>query len=106
MDRETIEKAANEKYADNTFAYKGFITGAEWRINSAWHGLDEFPVPDKTVIMEYIIDGHADYVFTHLSKNINVVTDEYCFCFYIDDGEVTRWAYIDDLLPDGKEGQK
>ena len=47
MDRETIEKAANEKYADNTFAYKGFITGAEWRINAAWHGLDEFPVPGE-----------------------------------------------------------
>lgn len=106
MDRETIEKAANEKYADNTFAYKGFITGAEWRINAAWHGLDELPVPDKTVIVEYVIDGHAEYVFTHLSENANVVTDEYGFCFYVDGGKITRWAYISDLLPERKEETK
>lgn len=46
MNYETIEKAANEKYADNTFAYKGFIEGALWRINSAWHDFeddDDFP---------------------------------------------------------------
>lgn len=111
MTREQIERAAKENASTHFglinkewWARKnGFEDGARWRINSVWHGLDEFPVPDKTVIVEYIIDGHADYVFTHLSKNINVVTDEYCFCFYIDDGEVTRWAYIDDLLPGGKE---
>ena len=120
MNRETIEKAAGE-YAEENAWYPGetsyecdiremeeafadaYKAGAEWRINSAWHGLDELPVPDKTVIVEYIIDGHAEYVFTHLSENANVVTDEYGFCFYVDSGKITRWAYIDDLLPDGKE---
>lgn len=81
----------------------GFIEGAQWRINAVWHGLDELPEPDVTVIVEYAIDGHTEYVFTHLSENANVVTDKYGFCFYVDGVEITRWAYIDDLLPDGKE---
>ena len=114
METKKIESAA-DKYAesatpsncygdfDQNAIAEAFECGAQWRINAAWHELDEFPEPDVTVIVEYIIDGHADYVFTHLSKNINVVTDEYGFCFYVDGGKITRWAYIDDLLPDGKE---
>lgn len=37
MKREEIEKASNEKFGDNSFPYKGFIEGVEWRINSVWH---------------------------------------------------------------------
>lgn len=33
MKREEIEKASNEKFGDNSFSYKGFIEGVEWRIN-------------------------------------------------------------------------
>ena len=114
MNKETIENAADQ-YAESATPSncygdfdliaiaEAFERGARWRINSAWHGLDELPVSDKTVIVEYIIDGHAEYVFTHLSENANVVTDEYGFCFYVDGGKITRWAYIDDLLPEGKE---
>ena len=43
MTRDEIERVANAKYKDNTFAYKGFIEGAEWRINSVWHSTDELP---------------------------------------------------------------
>lgn len=112
MNKETIEKAARSNALDDisivginerAIAMKHFVAGAQWRINSAWHGLDELPEPDVTVIVEYTIDGHADYVFTHMSENANVVTDEYGFCFYVDGGKITRWAYIDDLLPDRKE---
>lgn len=114
MNKETIEKAAKENASTHFglinkewWARKnGFEDGARWRINSVWHELDELPEPDVTVIVEYIIDGHAEYVFTHLSENPNVVTDEYGFCFYVDGGKITQWAYIDDLLPDRKEGQK
>lgn len=117
METKKIESAA-DKYAesatpsncygdfDQNAIAEAFERGARWRINSAWHGLDELPVPDKTVIVEYVIDGHAEYVFTHLSENANVVTNEYGFCFYVDGGKITRWAYIDDLLPDRKEVQK
>ena len=114
MNKETIENAADQ-YAgsatpsncygdfDQNAIAEAFERGARWRINSAWHGLEELPEPDVTVIVEYTIDGHAEYAFTHLSENANVVTDEYGFCFYVDGGKITRWAYIDDLLPDRKE---
>lgn len=114
MNREAIENAA-DKYAesatpsncygdfDQTAIAEAFERGARWRFNAAWHGLDELPEPKVAVIVEYAIDGHTGYVFTHLSENANVVTDKYGFCFYVDGVEITRWAYIDDLLPDGKE---
>ena len=111
MNRETIEKAANE------YAYKqspdagvrydisyGFIAGAVWRINSVWHDVQkELPAPDKTVIAEYIIDGERDCCFTHRSESPRVSVDKHGFSFYVRGAEIIRWAYVEDLLPDRKE---
>ena len=115
MNRETIEnkaKAQAEIYmAESPYqsgplgSYrKGFIEGANWRINSVWHDVQkELPAPDETVIAEYIIDGEKDYCFTHRSESPRVSVDKHGFCFYIRGAEITRWAYLDDLLPDRKE---
>ena len=94
MTREEIEKAANDRYSDNTFAYKGFIAGAQWRINSVWHDLpNDLPQKENTwILLELIFEGRLVYLPVE----------------WVNDGEgapkqAIRWAYIDDLLPERKE---
>ena len=116
MNRETIEKAARDyvkptagiiPVAESIAKKEGFITGAEWRINSVWHDVQkELPAPDETVIAEYIIDGEKDYCFTHRSESPRVSVDKHGFCFYVRGAEIIRWAYVEDLLPDRKEVTK
>ena len=117
MNRQTIEQAADNYAAKATPSYtngdfdrnaiaEAFECGANWRINSVWHDVQkELPAPDKTVIAEYIIDGERDYCFTHRSESPRVSVDKHGFCFYIRGAEITRWAYVSDLLPDRKEVQ-
>lgn len=113
MNRETIEKAARDyvkptagiiPVAESIAKKEGFIAGAVWRINSVWHDVQkELPAPDETVIAEYIIDGERDCCFTHRSESPRVSVDKHGFCFYVRGAEITRWAYVEDLLPDRKE---
>ena len=91
MTREEIEKAANDRYSDNTFAYKGFIAGARWRINSVWHDASEKPDKNQLVVFEcrktygrgYSVNFGENY---DLMKNV-----------------ILSWAYVIDLLPERKE---
>lgn len=93
MNYETTEKAANEKYADNTFAYKGFIEGAQWRINSVWHDdISECKDVKRWIVVEYN-NGYVD-VLPDI-RDLDGVKDL-----------VVRVAYVDDLLPERKEETK
>ena len=91
MTIEEIEKAANGRFADNTFAYKGFIEGARWRINSVWHDASEKPDKNQLVVFEcrktygrgYSVNFGENY---DLLKNV-----------------LLEWAYVIDLLPERKE---
>ena len=92
MTIEEIEKAANGRFADNTFAYKGFIEGARWRINSVWHDASEKPDKNQLVVFEcrktygrgYSVNFGENY---DLLKNV-----------------LLEWAYVIYLLPERKEG--
>lgn len=89
MTRDEIERVANAKYEDNTFAYKGFIAGAQWRINSVWHKVSEKPNGMFLILID-CGDG--------------IGAEEYRFGLIADDLEgAKRWAYISDLLPERKE---
>lgn len=88
MKREDIEKAANEKFGDNSFAYKGFIEGAEWRINSVWHDAREQPKEGVCSIIVRTACGSFTSWF---------VTDDIIKVF--EKFGVTIWAYIEDLIP-------
>lgn len=94
MTRDEIERAANARYEDNTFAYKGFIAGAQWRINFVWHDASEKPNKNQLVLFEcrkayrkgYSVNFGENY---ELMKNV-----------------IVRWAYVIDLLPERKEETK
>lgn len=107
----TIKQAA-QSYADSIaqsderkrYCMEDFTAGARWRINSVWHDTsEELPEYEKSVLSEYEINGRKDYVFSHRSNCPHTTTDEQGFCFYINGAKITRWAYIEDLLPN-KEG--
>ena len=93
MNKETIDKAAWD-YAENIpqpderrkYSWEDFIAGARWRINAAWHDpRAESPSCFKLLLLQDA-NGEIDLGYT-LPPNI------------------TRWAYVADLIPDdGKEG--
>ena len=52
MLKKRIEEVANDKYTDNTFAYKGFIDGAEYAISHQFISVEEsLPEANETVLV-------------------------------------------------------
>lgn len=109
MTREQIEKAAlqrlpysDEECGDSNYVLgknvgfkRGFIAGAEWRINSVWHDVSEEPKEHKLVLIEDDFCGKPDYgvwqaPFPNWKDSIVHFSSK-------------RWAYLDDLLPKRKE---
>lgn len=98
MKQEDIEKAAMETanevcaHFDEEYAFKsGFINGAQWRINSVWHNMEEKP---NFKILPILLK--------HKSGTIHFIDEtpahwEYMMKYYV------RWAYIEDLLPNTEE---
>lgn len=100
MNKETINKAADEfaerEYeisgVDRDYLHKGFYHGARWRINSVWHDAGkELPDIGKHVVNEDWFDFVAND-----EKDMKRIMKHYSF---------KRWAYVSDLLPDGKEAR-
>lgn len=103
MNREKIEKAirklkphleddCQDRYelGKEVGFTRGFISGVNWRINSVWHDVSkELPDIGKHVVNEDWFDFIADD-----EKDMERILRLYPF---------KHWAYIDDLLPDGKE---
>lgn len=100
MTREDIEKAAmlsctskDEVLTD--FGCNCFIEGAQWRINSVWHDAKEAPKYSGMLIVinkdgKPSICGPNNSDWKIAVKIFNIV----------------KWAYISDLIPDGKEETK
>lgn len=89
--KKRIEEAANDRYTDNTFAYKGFMEGAEYALSHQFISVKEaLPEYDEIVIVTL---GNDEYCFCHRSKNPNVETDKNGFCIY-GFGEVVAWMPI------------
>ena len=100
MDRETIEKAANILYEDNTFAYNGFINGARWRINSVWHNKHTvIPEVGRTALLELKDPNTHKIVY----KIDTYCGEEWRELTHYEYSGLVRFAYLDDLLSDGKE---
>lgn len=99
MTREQIEKAAMlfagagewGECPYNPDAKNGFMAGAEWRINSVWH--------DGTVSCE----ARRKALVLFKNGNAAVYKDLRDLSFEQLWGEVDKFAYLDDLLPDTRK---
>ena len=105
MNRETIEKAAYnytlnnkegvkdfyELNAKEEIARTAFIAGAEWRINSVWHDRTASCEARRKALVLFKNGNAAIY------KDLRDLSYERLW------GEVERFAYIDDLIPERKE---
>ena len=104
MTREQIENEAylrldaseNEWDAMFNSGYsRGFMSGAQWRINSVWHDVSEEPKEHKLVLIEDDFCREPDYgvwqaPFPNWEDSIVHFSSK-------------RWAYLEDLLPERKE---
>ena len=105
MNRQTIEQAARDyvkptasiiPVAESIAAKEGFIAGANWRINSVWHDVNEEPIINKPFLIEQEEEWfEVDCLYKKLRWDV-----------YVGENYVRRWAYIEDLLPDRKEETK
>lgn len=90
MNQEDIENAAG-KESEHPFIEierKGFIRGAEWRINSVWHDASEDPQHSGMLIA--INKDGTPIVCGPNNSNWNITVKIF---------HVERWAYIKDLIP-------
>ena len=102
MEKEKIERAA-DKYAEkanptytngdfNTIAIaEAFEHGARWRVNSVWH--------DGTASCE----ARRKALVLFKNGNAAVYKDLRDLSFEMLWGEVDKFAYLDDLLPDTRK---
>lgn len=97
MKREDIEKAAAEycsikPYKEFVLNKNAFMAGAAWRMGSVWHDASEVP-EHKLALVEYpLLPGGYGYLVAPDPRGLA--------------GSVTRWAYIEDLLPERKEEEE
>ena len=98
MNKETIDNAAWD-YAENIpqsderrkYSWEDFIAGARWRINAAWHDGTVSCQPKRKALVLFKNGNAAVY------KDLRDLSYERMW------GEVERFAYVSDLLPDGNE---
>lgn len=87
MKREDIEKEAIN-YDSRLVAFRAFMEGAEWRINSVWHTMDEAQDGKRPYIVQY----NEECKFAMFTKPIPVPLEQAKSVF-------KRWAYMEDLIP-------
>lgn len=87
----------------------GFLDGANWRINKMWHSTSEEPEVDRHCIIEveaYEDDGtkYTDYV-SSVWSTYGWTEDYLELIERRSEGQykITRWAYVEDLLPNKED---
>lgn len=102
MTREQIEQAAKETLVNepvelqatkvDTFQ-RGFVVGAQWRINAVWHDRAEKADTSKELILMY---PNGSVRVTLLNPNLT-------FEGFLSVDMFIKWAYVSDILPERKE---
>lgn len=106
IDTKVLEKIAQlddatilRRLPDNerSFFEYGFQRGYNRALKDLWHPASEIPSEGKHLIVEYsITDTIKDYVSLKRLDNSYIYWD---WVSYFESANVTRWLYIDDLLP-------
>lgn len=109
MNRETIEKAANAyighepEWDEGVHVYSerlAFVNGARWRINSVWHNKHTvIPEVGRTALLELKDPNTHKIVY----KIDTYCGEEWRELTHYEYSGLVRFAYLDDLLSDGKE---
>ena len=110
MKKEDIEKAAKEnvEFQGNldfgtiieNACRESFVLGAEWRINSVWHDVEESPKQGSLIAVFDGKDMHlwrAEDIVNVINGNIKVISITVKECFIRQ--HIIKWAYIKDLIP-------
>ena len=92
MKREEILKRAASLFT-NEVAKNVFIEGAQWRIDSVWHGAGRTPE-----------DGRALLAVTEDGRPLIAGPDNGEWEDSARELDIVRWAYTDDLMPDVSGG--
>lgn len=90
---ENAERIANIAYSGGGHIGQddletAFENGADWRINSVWHTMDEVQDGKRPYIVQY----NEECKFAMFTKPIPVPLEQAKSVF-------KRWAYIEDLIP-------
>lgn len=102
MTREQIEKAAKETLTNEPVELqatkigafqRGFVAGAQWRINAVWHDRAEKADISKELILMY---PNGSVRITLLNPNLT-------FDGFLSVDMFIKWAYVSDILPERKE---
>lgn len=99
MEQQLIEKAALEHAGGipqsderKEYSREDFIAGANWRINSVWHGASEKPNGMFVILIDF---------------GTEISPEEFGLGLTAEDlNGAKRWAYVSDLLPERKEESK
>lgn len=103
MKREDIEKAAGDYsgsslgFADNNSVmakHKAFADGAQWRINTAWHKVNEEPTEKKVLV---VIDEYGNISQSLFMVGVDAWKD------FVEDADIVNWCYKEDLLPNTED---
>ena len=110
IDKNKIKSAA-QGYCDatygtlntNPFIAEAFRKGAKWAINEflndLWHPNTEEPDKRKSDI---ITIGSYNYISIHLKESF--IWKEESWRYSISRCQITKWAYLSDILPKQKGG--
>lgn len=74
---------------DQNDVQKAFKTGARWRINIVWHDITEMPENNRILLC---ITDHGCDIFGPNNSEFKEIVEYF---------HIKKWAYIDDLKPDG-----
>ena len=100
---EQIEKFASQCYEDGE-KYSAFIAGAIWADNNpvnVWHDASEEPKEQKDNFAQILYQDKIDTCRVIVKHDIVVTLGVAWEDFAAEN--ISRWAYIDDLLPKGGE---
>ncbi|MCR8874320.1 hypothetical protein [Phocaeicola barnesiae] len=113
MTKEDIEKAAGDYsgsilgFTDNKSVmekHKAFADGAQWRINSVWHDVEELPKQGSLIAVFDGNDMHlwrAEDIENVIDGRIRVISITVKECFIMQ--HIIKWAYVKDLMPNMEE---
>lgn len=103
MTNKDIEKAAIN-YDSRLVAFRSFMKGAEWRINSVWHDVEESPKQGSLIAVFDGKDMHlwrAEDIENVIDGSIRVISITVKECFIRQ--HIMKWAYIKDLIPNKED---